>query len=212
MPLFSYDAGTGSDYARAFALHRLVPESQQLFFYSPDDDCTNFISQCVWASYGGWVPGFDDTVTAENARRIKQDIRQITGVWYGSRNHIGSPAWCRVVEFYRLVTGTKSAGPAARLVAEGTFADVPASAVRQGDIIQLVVTAYTPDRFGHGVYVTCAAPDWDNVLICCHSYDRLDSPMGEFAAQPAAYPRLRVLRFTPAFFPSESIPARLPAR
>lgn len=201
MPLFSYQPQAGSEYARLFALHRLVPEPLRLFYYSQDDDCTNFISQCVWAAYGGWLPGFTEEITAENARRIRRDIRQITGVWYGSRSHIGSLNWCRVVDFYRFATAAKSAGPAARLVAEGTFADVPASLVRQGDVIQMVVSAYTPDRFGHGVYVTRAAPGWDDVLICCHTYDRLDSSMGEFAAQPAAYPRLRVLRFSPAAFP-----------
>lgn len=201
MPLFSYDPPAGVAYARAFALHQLVPEDLRLFYYSQDDDCTNFISQCVWAAYGGWAPGFTREITAQNAARIRQDIRQITGVWYGSRSHIGSYNWCRVVDFYNYVTRAKAQGPAAVRVAEGTFAQVPAATVRVGDVIQLVVSAYTPDRFGHGLYVTQAAPDWYDVLICCHSYDRLDSSAGEFAAQPAAYPRLRVLRFAPAVFP-----------
>ena len=200
MPLFNYDPRAGIAYARTFALHQLVPASRQLFYYSTEDDCTNFISQCVWAAYGGWVPGFTDEITAQNAARIRQDIRQVTGVWYGSRSHIGSLNWCRVVDFYNYATRSKTAGPSAVREAEGTFFSVPAALAREGDVIQLVVSAYTPDRFGHGLYVTRAAANWNSVLICCHTYDRLDSSAGEFAVQPAAYPRLRILRFAPAMF------------
>lgn len=200
MPWVSYLPQAGADYARAFALHALVPEAQRLFYYSQGDNCTNFISQCVWAAYGGWLPDFSEAGTAQNRARIRADFRMTSGVWFGSFWHVGSPKWCRVEEFYAYVTAAKQAGPAATRIVDGTFETVSPSLLRVGDVVQLVVTPYTPDRFGHNLYVTQAGVSWDDVLICCQSYDRLDSPLTEFAAQPDIYPRLRVLRFRAAFF------------
>lgn len=194
MPMIPYTPDNGVWYARTFALHEQVPEAKQLFYYSPGDNCTNFISQCVWAAYGGWLP---DAQTAENAARIRADVRMVTGVWYGSRWHIGSTRWCRVEEFYTYVTSAKSRGPAARMIALGTFETVNPAILQRGDVVQLVVSTYVPDRFGHGLYVTEPGRTWDEVSICCQSYDRLDAPMTEFSLYPEIYTRLRVLRFMP---------------
>ena len=202
MPVFSYDAGAGTRYARQYALMDTVPEDERLFFYDPNDDCTNFISQCVWAAYGGWVPGSGGAAVVLNAPRIRQDVRQVPGVWFGSRSHIGSTRWCRVEEFYSFATARKPAGPAAVRIADGDFRSVDPRRILAGDVVQLVVASYTPDRFGHGLYVTQAGGDWNEVRICCHTYNRRDTPMSEFASQPAVYPRLRVLRFGLGTFPS----------
>ena len=202
MPYYPYDSGAGVRYARSFALMDTVPENERLFFYDPNDDCTNFISQCVWSAYGGWVPGSGGASVSVNALRIRRDVRQVPGVWFGSHAHIGSTRWCRVEEFYRFVTARKPDGPAAVRIADGDFRSVDPLQIRTGDVIQLVVNSYTPDRFGHGLYVTQAGSGWAGVLICCHTYNRLDSPMSEFASQPAVYPRLRVLRFGPGAFSS----------
>lgn len=200
MPFVPYGAAEGVVYARTFALHQLVPADERLFFYSLADNCTNFISQCVWAAYGGWLPEISPAATAENAARIRRDFRMARGVWFGSAAHIGSPDWCRVEAFYDYVTAPKRNGPAAAQVTAGTFEEVPPAALRVGDVVQMVVTPYAPERFGHGLFVTQAGARWADVLICCQSYDRLDSSMEEFSAQPAVYPRLRVLRFAPAVF------------
>lgn len=194
MPTVSYNAGAGVAYARRFALHQLVPETERLFYYSDGDNCTNFISQCVWAAYGGWLP---DGMTAQNTARILADVRMVTGVWYGSRRHIGSTRWCRVEEFYTYVTSVKPRGPSAWLVTSGTFETVAPSVLQVGDVVQLVVAPYAPYRFGHSLYITQEGTVWDEVLICCQSYDRLDAPMTEFSAYPDVYTKMRVLRFLP---------------
>lgn len=202
MPYFPYDSGAGIRYARQYALMDTVPENERLFFYDPNDDCTNFISQCVWAAYGGWVPGSGDAAVVLNAPRIRQDVRQVPGVWFGSRSHIGSTRWCRVEEFYSFATARKPTGPAAVRISDGDFRSVDPRLIRAGDVVQLVVASYAPGRFGHGLYITQAGDGWDGVRICCHTYNRRDTPMSEFASQPAVYPRLRVLRFGPGAFPS----------
>ena len=190
-----YKAEDGVRYARAFALHAMVPEAERLFYYSSGDNCTNFISQCVWAAYGGWL---SYAPTAVNASRIRQNVRMVSNVWYGSFWHVGSPDWCRVEAFYTDVTAAKGNGPAARQIAAGTFDTVDPGILRRGDVVQLVVRTYVPDRFGHGLYVTEPGEDWETVRICCQSYDRLDASASEFSQYPSIYTRLRVLRFFPA--------------
>ena len=200
---FLYDSFQGSMYAQAYALYKEVPAAQRLFYYSESDDCTNFISQCVWASYGGFVNGVDDQTVAINSKRIKSDVRQVKGIWFGSQSYIGSNKWCRVEEFFKYVTDkSKGLGPTAELVAEGSFWSVDPRLIKRGDVIQMVVTTYTPDRYGHGLYVTKAGSTWDEVLICCHLYDRLNEQMMWFAQYPQIYEKMRILRFLPSKFVS----------
>ena len=200
---YAYDPRAGTVYAQTYAFSENIPEDQRLFYYADGEDCTNFISQCVWAAYGGWIPGFSERAVARNAERIRNDIRQVRGVWYGSKQNIGSNRWCRVEEFFRYVTDrNKSAGPAASLVVEGDWDSVDPALIKAGDVVQLVVTTYTPDRFGHGLYVTRAGGSWDDTLICCHTDDRLNEPMGWFAQFPRIYAKMRVLRFAEAIFDS----------
>lgn len=193
---FDYNSKLGKLYAQAFALYSNVPNDQRLFYYANGADCTNFISQCVWAAYGGWIPGFSESVVDLNSKRILDDVRQVKGIWYGSKKNIGSNRWCRVEEFFNFVTDLKKPlGPMAKKVAEGDWETVPPSVIKEGDIVQLVVTSYAPDRYGHGLYVTKSGASWDDILICCHTDDRLDEPMGWFAQFPDEYKKMRILRF-----------------
>lgn len=200
--VFLYNPDAGALYARNFALYDSIPPEMRLFYYDMQDDCTNFISQCIWAAYGGWFPDLSPKSTDVNASRIKRDVRQITGVWFGSRNNIGSPEWCRVQELFSYVTAQKARGPMASLVAEGDFFTIEPGLIRSGDVIQMVVASYTPDRYGHSLYVTKAGLRWENVLICCHSIDRLNAPMTVFSMMPENYRKLRILRFREAVFDS----------
>lgn len=200
---YGYNPQNGRLYAQAFALHDNLPPEQQLFYYADGEDCTNFISQCVWASYGGWVPGFTENVIAKNAARIHEDVLQTKGVWYGSKSNIGSNRWCRVEEFFSYATDThKVYGPMAKEVAQGDWVSIDPGLIIAGDVVQMIVSTYTPDRFGHGLYVTRAGANWDDILICCHTEDRLNEPMGWFAQFPEVYTRMRVLRFANAAFDS----------
>jgi hypothetical protein len=201
--IFSYDSNQGSMYAQTYALYKQVPKEQRLFYYSENDDCTNFISQCVSAAYGGWLAGIDEQTVSINAKRIKSDIRQVKGIWFGSASNIGSNKWCRVEEFYRYVTDkSKGIGPTAELIAEGSFWSIDPRIIKKGDVIQMVVTTYTSDRYGHGLYVTQPGSTWAELLICCHSYDRLNEPMIWFAQYPQIYEKLRIIRFIPTKFES----------
>lgn len=196
-----YNPKLGALYAETFALYENLPLEQRLFYYAPGEDCTNFISQCVWAAYGGWIPGFSESIVAENKKRILADVKQVKGVWYGSKSNIGSNRWCRVEEFFRFITDeNKPRGPMAKQIAQGVWDEVDPNIIAPGDVVQLVVADYAPYRFGHGLYVVRAGESWDDILICCHTDDRLNEPLGWFAQFPDVYTKLRVLRFSPAVF------------
>ena len=198
---FPYDAANGVMYARLYALYALVPEKMRLFFYDRNgSDCTNFVSQCVWAAYGGWLPGIEPENIERNRERIRQHIRFAPFVWYGSPTFTGSNAWCRVVEFFDYCLQPKANGPKAVKIGEGDWSDIKPSLLKEGDVIQLVVSSYAAYRYGHCLYVTREGTTWDSVQICCHSIDRMDSPLSEFAYAPKEYPKLRVIRFKDTSF------------
>ena len=198
---YPYNKNIGVSYARGYAKYFEVPEELRLFYYDSNGvDCTNFCSQCVWASYGGWIPGFNEKSAAENKERIKKTIRMAPFIWYGSMFFSGSNKWCRVVELYDYAISPKTFGPKAVKIYEGGWQELNPSIIFEGDVIQLVVASYTPYRYGHCLYVTQKGNSLDNILICCHSYDRKDSPLSEFSDDPLQYTKLRVLRFKEASF------------
>lgn len=198
---YPYNPKSGIAYARSYALYFELPEERRLFFYDQNgSDCTNFCSQCVWAAYGGWLPGLEAKNTTTNKERIKKMIRMAPFVWYGSLFFSGSNKWCRVVEFHDYALAPKAFGPKAFSVYEGGWEGLKPSAIKAGDVIQLVVVSYAPNRFGHCLYVTQHGGTFEDTLICCHSYDRRDTPLSEFSNNPVQYPRIRVLRFGKATF------------
>lgn len=199
--VYEYDPQNGSRYAQAYALYFRVPADRRIFFYdAAGSDCANFASQCIWAAYGGWLPGTDQPTVALNSQRVKQNVRQ-TSLWYGSASFSGTTRWCRVEELFSYLTAAKASGPQGELVAEGTLDSVRPELIRRGDLIQLVVTGYAPHRYGHSLYVTRQGPAFGDILICCHSYDRLNAPLTSFSSLPGAYPKLRVVRLRRASFP-----------
>ena len=198
--VFSYNPKIGTAYARAYALYDRVSQQNRLFFYSTGNDCANFISQCVWAGYGGWIEGMDPNTVDANRQRIKSHIRMAPFIWYGSADFSGSNKWCRVVEFHTYALSDKSFGPKAVKIAEGDWNSISSGIIREGDVLQLVVQSYIPGQYGHSIYVTKAGRAWHDILICCHSYDRLDVPLSSFVMLADQYPRVRILRFVGSRF------------
>ncbi|MFZ5974833.1 MAG: amidase domain-containing protein [Bacillota bacterium] len=198
---YTYDPQNGSRYAQAYALYFNIPKEKRIFFYDADgNDCSNFISQCIWAAYGGWIPSTDDAAVAQNKQRMKEYVREVAGVWYGSDTFSGPPNWCRVEGIFSYVTSKKAVGPSGEKVAEGTWENIDPGIIQKGDIVQLVVSGYASYRYGHSLYVTKQGATFDDILICCHSYDRLNAPLSSFSLYPEAYKKLRVLRLKDAVF------------
>jgi len=199
--IYDYNPQLGSLYAQTYALYYRLPEWQRLFYYEPQgNDCANFASQCIWAAYGGWIPGMDEQTISQNRQRILQNVRQVGGVWHGSASNMGTLIWQRVNDLYSYIVTNRGFGPAGDLVAEGDWASIDPVAIKQGDLVQMVVTTYSGSGYGHSLFVTKPGTVWSDVFICSHSRDRLNTPMSEFASNPAVYPRLRVIRMREARF------------
>jgi hypothetical protein len=146
-----YNRGAAVDYARRWALARNPNYSD----FSGDElggDCTNFVSQCLYAGAG--VMNF-----------------QQYGWFYRSLNH-RAPAWTGVGELFDFLTKNTGAGPAAEVV--------ELSQAQPGDIVQLKLFEddFTHSLLIVGFENNEKSPE--TTLLACHSADALDKRLGEY--------------------------------
>ena len=114
-------------------------------------DCTNFISQCLFAGCG------------------VMNYTRDTG-WYYVSPANRAAAWSGVEFLYKFLTTNKGVGPRAR--------EIPPDQCQPGDIIQL---SFDGTTFGHSLFVVGADPvitiathtyDSDNRPLFTYEYDR----------------------------------------
>ncbi len=101
---YAYNASKGVQYASQFA-SKSNPKDL-IFYYANGGDCTNFVSQCVWAAYGGYDAG---SITNSKKNRDNQ-IRMVSGKWYGGSGG-GAGNWEGVENFWKYTTKKKAVGP-----------------------------------------------------------------------------------------------------
>lgn len=170
-----YDRRRAVEYARRWALSR-----NPLFidFTGQGGNCTNFVSQCIFAGCGimNYTPTFG---------------------WYYISADNRAPAWSGVDELYRFLTGipeftreNKGYGPYATDARSSQRIDV-------GDVIQL---ANESGEFYHTLIISDFTEN--DVLVCAHSNDALDRPLSEYS-----YASLRILHIEGAmlYFNDEQI-------
>ncbi len=147
----SYERAKAISYSNRWALGR----NPLYYDYSNlGGDCTNFISQCIYAGSGvmNYTP---------------------TWGWYYIDANRKAPAWTGVEYLYRFLTRSeKSPGPYGEQVNIGD--------IEPGDIIQLAFDE--KGNFGHSLFIVeCGAiPDINNIFINTHSYDRLRYPLNQY--------------------------------
>jgi len=149
--LLPYDRIRAVEYANEWALGR----NPKYYDYSGlGGDCTNFISQCIYA--GGGIMNYT------------KDLG-----WYYINPNDKAPAWTGVQFLYNFLT-RKAGGPGP--VGEETGI----TSVEPGDIIQLAFQE--TGRFSHSlIIVKCGDPPaLDNILIDTHSYDRKEYPLSNY--------------------------------
>ncbi|HHU48988.1 MAG: amidase domain-containing protein [Caldicoprobacterales bacterium] len=149
--LMPYNREKAVEYADTWAMGR----NPAYYDYSNlGGDCTNFISQCLYA--GGGIMNYT------------RDLG-----WYYNNANDKAPAWTGVSYLYSFLT-RKTGGPGPI----GQETDV--SDVEIGDIIQLAFQE--SGRFSHSlIIVKCShPPDINNILINTHSYDRRDYSLNKY--------------------------------
>ncbi len=104
-------------------------------------DCTNFVSQCVYAGCG----------------EMNYDMNN---GWYYINANNKSPSWTGVEFLYNFLVSNRSAGP------KGIETTIDKLEI--GDIIQL---SFNGVQFTHGLVVVQNADNEDNTLIAAHTFD-----------------------------------------
>ncbi len=149
MPLAMYGRDAAVGYARQWALSR---NPKYYDYEALGGDCTNFVSQCIFAGSG--VMNFKPTLG-----------------WYyiGANNH--SPSWTGVEYLYNFLTRKTGAGPVGR--------EVDMARVQPGDISQF---AGTSARFSHTQAIVSVGkvPSLDNIRVCTHTFDSLDRALATY--------------------------------
>ena len=148
-----YDRGRAVEYARRWALSR---NPLFLDFTGLGGNCTNFVSQCVFAGCG--VMNYTETFG-----------------WYYVSPSNRAPAWTGVDEFYAFMTGDPEF--AAANGGTGPFATELRSdrTVELGDVVQL---SNASGNFYHTLIVT--GYDYRGLLVSAHSDDALDRPLDSY--------------------------------
>lgn len=135
-------------YAKKWAL------SRNPRYYNYDylgGDCTNFVSQCIYAGCG------------------QMNYNSLNG-WYYINANDKSPSWTGVEFLYDFLISNKGAGPKG----EETSIDK----LEIGDVIQLSFDGF---RFSHGLIVVQNGNSIENTLIAAHTYDVFDKKVVDYS-------------------------------
>lgn len=138
------------EYARTWAYGR----NPKYYNYDPiGGDCTNFISQCLYA--GSNIMNYNSA-----------------NGWYYRNGNDKSPSWTGVEFLYKFLTTNKSVGPYG--------SEVSLDELELGDVIQL---SFNGTTFGHSlivvnkdsdeIYVAAHTFNTYNRELCAYSYEKL---------------------------------------
>lgn len=104
-------------------------------------DCTNFVSQCIYAGCG------------------QMNYNKLNGWYYINANN-KSPSWTGVEFLYDFLISNKGAGPSGE--------ETTINKLEIGDVIQLSFDGF---RYGHGLVVIKTGNSLENTLIAAHTFD-----------------------------------------
>ena len=135
------------EYAKKWAYGR---NPKYYNFDSVGGDCTNFVSQCIYAG-------------------CKQmNYNRING-WYYINGNNKSPSWTGVEFFYKFLTTNNNLGPKG----EETTIDK----LEIGDVVQL---SFNGQMFSHSLIVVENGTNTNNTLIAAHTYDIFGKSVSEY--------------------------------
>lgn len=145
-----YNRKKALDYAKKWALSR---NPAYYDFEEIGGDCTNFLSQCLYAGTGVMNP------------------KLYTGWYYYSVNS-RAPAWTAVANFYEFLLNNTGTGPYGH--------NASAEDVVPGDFVQL---ATEHDYYHHsGIIIKKdSSYDLNKIYIATHSFDTYQNPLSNYS-------------------------------
>lgn len=183
-------------------------KTQNYIFKRASEDCTNFVSQCVWAGYGGADgysipsnPRVDDATCVALKNRVASNYR-MTSTWYG-RNYdspYGDPPsqFCGVEAFCTYVTSNSGVGPRATVYNNNSVYTNLSVKIKPGDVLQFYNSSL--GRYRHSVIVVSqneyGVADYSQVRVAQHSGDYNNRPLSELiSGNGGSSCKMRLLRF-----------------
>lgn len=160
---FSYDGERGRRYADTYY------SNGNNCFYTANKDCTNFVSQCIWAAYGGWTDGDTSaTMSANIAARKRMQSSASLDNWFGHADGIGNP-WGNVTNLWNFVTGSPTTGPKATgNNNNGVWSNIACTGIVTGQVLQF--RNGSSGSYAHSVYVSGGTNDsYANIKINQHT-------------------------------------------
>lgn len=190
----TYSPANAVKYARKYANVGKNKKGKLLFYYVNGNDCTNFVSQCVWAGYGGYVS--DDI--SKTKKRIANKT-YMTGSWYGGTGG-GYANWENVSKFASYVSASKTYGPRGKIY-NNNGKCTKLSGIKLGDVIQM--KSANASRYGHSLFVTqvnYTPGAGSTYFVSCHSYDALNKNLADVYSEWGRNSYARRISFSDAKF------------
>ena len=149
MKFIEYDSESAIKYAKKWAYKR---NEKYYNFDNVGGDCTNFISQCLYA--GSRVMNY----------------KKVLG-WYYINGNNKSPSWTGVEYLYNFLINNKDVGPFGKEVTMGK--------IQLGDIAQL---SFDGVKYEHSLIITTIKNLYDlsEIKIASHTFDSFDKPISEY--------------------------------
>lgn len=142
-----YDRKDVYEYAKKWAYGR----NPNYYNFDPvGGDCTNFVSQCIYAGC------------------MQMNYNTNNGWYYINRNN-KSPSWTGVEFLYKFLINNKGVGP------KGEERDIDKLEV--GDVVQL---SFNGQIFSHSLIVVKNGTNVNNTLIAAHTYDIFSKSVAEY--------------------------------
>lgn len=203
--MINYDKRKARDYGIRFG-----NRYENGIFKRMNEDCTNFVCQCVWSGYGG-TDGYSlsrlrDILALRN--RVENMYRQTPqwyGLSYGSSKDFGSLSFIRVETFWDYVVKNNGSGPRAIGYNDGKLWTELNVDVEQGDVIQFYQEE--AGRYAHSAIVVSntkqnIVESMDGVYVAQHSADYSYRPLEDAinASCNIETCKLRLLKFLPTYF------------
>ena len=192
--IVAYDANKAVNYSDCYAL------TENSLFYVADKDCTNFVSQCVWAGYGGWVNG-DETANAQNIAAHYRMYHHNNSDWYTTswfaHKNGGSSPWESATSHGNFALGNTGSGLGPFGLGSTTavlYSNYDASSIQRGDVVQLGRSA---NDIRHSVIVRTAGSSFENIFVNSHNSKHYNYPLSKYFE---TYSYIRVIHYRPAFF------------
>jgi hypothetical protein len=166
---YNYSATAAVDYALTFANPVDDSNKVDLIFYKINADCTNFVSQCIWAGY----VGFSAAAVAAAKTKIAKRTGMIYTEWHAGTGG-GTDSWENVDDMFGYMSDTaKDAGPKVTVYNNNKrYTGVEISSINPGDVLQFKNSFGGGSGYDHSVIVTAKASNADSyseVFITCHT-------------------------------------------